>query len=186
LGLPKQPFFVYIFSINFVWEVILLQKINGLTDREQAFLMLISGLLLALGAIVIPSDLPYHETIGIALALLGAVGLALKEWAGGAISASQATLESIAAAMNSLTQLQEVQQKPQTQPVIDKAKLAADLAQMAMETVEKALAAPALTQTAPAANGPPTPTAQVSSSRDNFGGKLGCKNCTSEDQVALF
>lgn len=119
------------------------QKPNGLTDREQSIIVLISGLLIALGAITIPSDIPYHEYVGVSIAFLGATGLALKEWAGGAISASQATLEGISAALKSLAQIQTQQQKPQ-QPVqqpIDKAKLATELVQMAMQVIEKATSA---------------------------------------------
>ncbi len=121
-----------------------MSKVNGLTDREQAIVVFLSGLLIAIGVITVPSDLPYHAYVGIILALLGAVGLSLKELAGGAITATQATLETISAALSSLTQLQTAKQAPPTptQPPIDKTKLAADLAQMAMQLIEKATATP--------------------------------------------
>jgi hypothetical protein len=89
-----------------------MQKPNGLTDREQAIVVLISGLLLALGAITIPSDIPYHVYVGIVVALLGAIGLALKEWAGGAITTSQATLDGMAAGIKALVDYNTAQQQP--------------------------------------------------------------------------
>jgi hypothetical protein len=117
-----------------------LQKPNGLTDREQATVLGLSGAMIALAAIVIPSDFPYHEYVGIFLAALGALGFYLKEWAGGAITTNQITVDSMATSLNALLQIQLQAQKPQqqpSQPPIDKAKLAAEITQMALDAIEK-------------------------------------------------
>ncbi len=88
---------------------------------------------------VIPSDIPYHEYIGIALAFLGALGFYLKEWAGGVITGSQATIDTMATTISTLASLQAAAQQPQ-RPVqsIDKTKLAADILAMAMQAIENA------------------------------------------------
>ncbi len=41
-----------------------MQKPACLTDREQAFMVLFSGVLIALGAITIPSDIPGARYLG--------------------------------------------------------------------------------------------------------------------------
>ena len=114
-----------------------MQKPSGLTDREQAIIVGVSALLIALGVVTIPSDLPYHEYIGIAFAFMGAVGLALKEWAGGIATTSQASADAVKGFMNFMTQISTQQQKSaQPVPLIDKAKLAADISSIVLQTLE--------------------------------------------------
>jgi len=114
-----------------------MQKPSGLTDREQAIIVGVSALLIALGVVTIPSDLPYHEYIGIAFAFMGAVGFALKEWAGGIATTSQGSADAVKGFMNFMTQISAQQQKPaQTVPSIDKAKLAADISSIVLQTLE--------------------------------------------------
>jgi hypothetical protein len=114
-----------------------MQKPNGLTDREQALIVAFSALLMALGIITIPSDLPYHQFVGITFAFLGAIGFSLKEWAGGVATISQASADAIGGFMNFMTQLQVQQKQPQpVQPSIDKVKLAADISSIVLQTLE--------------------------------------------------
>ena len=114
-----------------------MQKPSGLTDREQALVVAISALLIALGVITVPSDLPYHEFLGIFFAFAGAIGLALKEWAGGIATTPQATSDAVAGFVNFMNQLSSQQKQPQqAQPAIDKAKLAADISSIVMQTLE--------------------------------------------------
>jgi hypothetical protein len=51
-----------------------------LTDNQQAIIVLISGILIAIGGITIPTGYPWYVTL--ALMIAGAVGFALKEKAG--------------------------------------------------------------------------------------------------------
>ena len=53
---------------------------EGLSNREQAILLFISSLLIAVAGISVPWESPYL-TIGLAIA--GAVGFAIKEFLGG-------------------------------------------------------------------------------------------------------
>lgn len=50
---------------------------NGLSDKTQAIITLIASVLIGVGAVSIPAGFPLWA--GLALAVAGAVGLALKE-----------------------------------------------------------------------------------------------------------
>lgn len=68
-------------------------SITGISNAAQAAIMLISLILIGLGAMVatIPSEIPspLNEYIGFALIVFGAIGAALKEWLGIIQPASQ-------------------------------------------------------------------------------------------------
>jgi hypothetical protein len=59
---------------------------NGISNTAQAYLMLISLILIGIGAMVaaVPSQIPQplNAYIGFALILIGAIGAAIKEWLG--------------------------------------------------------------------------------------------------------
>lgn len=54
---------------------------EGLTDRQQAAFSLTSAVLIAVGGASIPAGLPWQ--LGLALAIMGAVGFGIKEALGG-------------------------------------------------------------------------------------------------------
>jgi hypothetical protein len=53
------------------------QNTKGLTDNQQAWIVLVSAVLIAVGAVSIPAGLP--TWVGLLTSLAGAVGLGLKE-----------------------------------------------------------------------------------------------------------
>ena|SRR2546425_1902609 len=50
-----------------------------ISDTVQAVIMLISGILIAIGATQIPANTPYHNAIAFAFMIAGSVGFFLKE-----------------------------------------------------------------------------------------------------------
>lgn len=52
----------------------------GLSDKQQAIVSLVSAILIALAGVSIPAGLPLW--VALVFALLGAIGFALKEYAG--------------------------------------------------------------------------------------------------------
>ncbi len=50
---------------------------TGLTDMQQAELTLVSGALIAVGAVSVPAGLPWE--VGLGIAICGAIGFGLKE-----------------------------------------------------------------------------------------------------------
>lgn len=55
---------------------------TGLTDSQQGELMLVSGILIAVGAASVPAGAPWY--VGLGLGFAGAVGLYIKEKLGSA------------------------------------------------------------------------------------------------------
>lgn len=53
---------------------------NGLSDNAQGILTLISMVLIAVGSASVPAGLPWQAGLGIAL--VGAIGLGIKEFLG--------------------------------------------------------------------------------------------------------
>jgi hypothetical protein len=60
----------------------------ALSNSQQAYAVFISAILIAVGAVAVPSGLPWY--VGFALMVIGAIGLAVKE-ALGAQSSTPAT-----------------------------------------------------------------------------------------------
>ncbi len=54
---------------------------TGLTDTQQAEVTLISGILIAVGAVSVPAGLPWY--VGLGIAICGAAGFGIKEALGG-------------------------------------------------------------------------------------------------------
>ncbi len=54
---------------------------TGLTDTQQAEVTLVSGILIAVGAVSVPAGLPWY--FGLGIAICGAIGFGIKEALGG-------------------------------------------------------------------------------------------------------
>jgi len=104
---------------------------NATSVSVQTHVKVISILLLAIGAITIPADLPYHDAAAAVLLLIGAFGYALAQYSANPTSVV-VDAESIATAVINFVK-QEKSASAEPKPSIDPASLIADLSNLGQQ-----------------------------------------------------
>ncbi len=125
--------------------------------NEQNHLKVLAIILIVLGTLSLPADLPYAVFVAITFEFLGVLGYALAHYLADPTTAT-ADLQSVTTAITSaITQAQQAKSTPQSQsqpaPKVDVAGLTAEITSMIPQIIEK--------YTSLAVNPPTATTAQV-------------------------
>jgi hypothetical protein len=106
---------------------------------EQNHLKVLSIILIVLGTLSLPADLPYAVFVAIVFEFLGVLGYALAHYLADPTTAT-ADLQSVTTAITSaITQAQQAKTTPQPQPApkVDVAGLTAEITSMIPQIIEK-------------------------------------------------